>query len=69
MVRNGYPMVWRPADVEYLGLRQEGGRTLQDVRIVDGNGRAFILEYTMAETGDGWRIAGVRILEMADLSA
>lgn len=69
MVREGYPMVWRPAEVEYLDLRQESGRTFQDVRIIDGNGRAFILEYTMAETGEGWRIAGVRILEMAEFSA
>ena len=69
MVRNGYPMVWRPAEVDYLDLRQENGRMLQDVRIVDGNGRIFVLEYTMAETGDGWRIAGVRILENAGFSA
>ncbi len=69
MVRNGYPMVWRPAEVDYLELREEGGRTFQDVRVVDGNGRAFILEYTMVETGDGWRIAGVRILETAEFSA
>ena len=26
MVRNGYPMVWRPAEVDYLDLRQENGR-------------------------------------------
>lgn len=69
MVRNGYPMVWRPAEVDYLDLRQENGRTYQDVRVVDGNGRVFVLEYTMAETADGWRIAGVRILEVAEFSA
>jgi hypothetical protein len=69
MVRNGYPMVWRPAEVEYLELRTENGRTFQDVRVVDGNGRVFVLEYTMSETGEGWRIAGVRILETAEFSA
>lgn len=69
MVINGYPMVWRPAEVEYLSLRNEAGRTFQDVRIVDGNGRVFILEYTMAETGEGWRIGGVRILENAGFTA
>jgi hypothetical protein len=63
MVIHGYPMVWRPAEVEYLDLREENGRTLQDVRIVDGNGRVFLLEYTMAETEVGWLIRGVRILE------
>lgn len=69
MVINGYPMVWRPAEVEYLELRQENGRTLQDVRIVDGDGRVFLLEYTMAETEEGWLIRGVRILESAEFAA
>jgi hypothetical protein len=69
MVTQGYPMVWRPAQVEYLELRSEGGRMLQNVRIIDDAGRVFILEYTMAQTGDGWKIAGVRILEAAELSA
>ena len=69
MVIHGYPMVWRPAEVEYLDLRQESGRTLQDVRIVDADGRVFLLEYTMAETEDGWRIRGVRILENTAVTA
>ena len=69
MVRQGYPMVWRPEEVEYLDLRIENGRTLQDVRIVDGQGRVHVLEYSMQETDDGWRISGVRILESNELSA
>jgi hypothetical protein len=69
MVTQGYPMVWRPEDVDYLDLRSDGGRTLQDVRITDAQGRVFLLEYTMAQTPMGWRIAGVRILEADALSA
>ena len=69
MVRQGYPMVWRPAEVEYLDLRQQGSGTFQDVRIVDAEGRVFLLEYSMVETADGWRIKGVRILESAAISA
>lgn len=69
MVVQGYPMVWRPADVEYLDLRLENGRTLQDVRIVDADGRIFLLEYSMTETDEGWRISGVRILENAGFTA
>ena len=69
MVTQGYPMVWRPADVSYLPLRQENGLTFQDVEIIDQKGKVFLLEYSMAETADGWRIAGVRILQSAGVSA
>ena len=69
MVTQGYPMVWRPADVRYFPLRQENGFTFQDVEIVDQQGQIFVLEYSMAQTADGWRIAGVRILENHAYSA
>ena len=69
MVTQGYPMVWRPADVRYFPLREENGFTFQDVEIVDQQGQIFVLEYSMAQTADGWRIAGVRILENHAYSA
>lgn len=69
MVTQGYPMVWRPADVRYLPLREKNGFTFQDVEIVDEKGQVFVLEYAMAQTSDGWRIAGVRILENNAYSA
>ena len=68
MVAQGYPMVWRPAEVDYLPLREENGRTFQDVQIVDQAGRVFVLEYSMTQTDAGWRISGVRILEQSALS-
>ena len=68
MVTQGYPMVWRPADVRYLDLRDEGGILRQDVQVTDGSGRVFILEYSMIETQNGWKINGVRILDVADVT-
>lgn len=68
MVTQGYPMVWRPADVRYLDLRDEGGILRQDVQVTDGSGRVFILEYSMIETRNGWKINGVRILDVADVT-
>lgn len=68
MVSQGYPMVWRPAEVNYKDLRQQNGFTFQDVQIVDAEGRVFLLEYSMTQTAQGWRISGVRILEQAALS-
>lgn len=63
MVTQGYPMVWRPAAVDYLELREEDGAYFQKVQITDAKGRFHILEYRMMQTPDGWRINGVQILE------
>ncbi|MEM7642395.1 MAG: DUF4864 domain-containing protein [Pseudomonadota bacterium] len=69
MVRQGYPMVWRPGSVEYLGTDQIGGRWLQEVLVTDGDGRLHLLEYSMVETENGWKIAGVRILDAPEIGA
>lgn len=69
MVTQGYPMVWRPADVTYLDLRQEGGRYVQTVRIEDAQGVVHFLAYAMIETADGWKIGGVQILEAPGVNA
>lgn len=66
MVRNGYPMVWRPADVEFLNSEERGSTVIQTVKITDGNGRLFFLEYELIETDADWLINGVRIEEAGD---
>ena len=63
MVTQGYPMVWRPADVTYLELREEDGTFWQRVQITDTDRRTHYLEYRMIETPEGWRISGVQILD------
>ncbi|MEM6588700.1 MAG: DUF4864 domain-containing protein [Pseudomonadota bacterium] len=66
MVRNGYPMVWRPSDVEFLSAEDRDGAVIQTVKITDGTGRLYYLEYEMIETDQGWLINGVRIEEAGD---
>ena len=61
MVRNGFPMVWRPADVRYLGGQSIGPIYMQDVMIKDAQGQLHILEYEMIEGEMGWKINGVRV--------
>ena len=61
MVRDGYPMVWRPADVRFSGLSEDGGRTVQSVLMTDGDGVPFVVDYEMIAEEDGWRINGVRV--------
>lgn len=63
MVTNGYPMVWRPSDVKYLELEEYGGALWQKVQIVDQKGFTHLLLYRMQQTEEGWRIAGVQILD------
>ncbi|MEM9710442.1 MAG: DUF4864 domain-containing protein [Pseudomonadota bacterium] len=69
MVKQGYPMVWRPADVQYLDLRTEGGAAFQNVMIEDQAGETHVLEYQMMKTDTGWAIAGVRILRAPGVGA
>lgn len=67
MVRNGYPMVYRPAEVEMQDLREVAGNLWQRVRILDQSGRAHLLDYMMVETPEGWQINAVQILPAPDL--
>lgn len=69
MVTQGYPMVWRPADVQYLELREAAGKLWQQVLITDAAGVVHILEYQMQELESGWKINGVRILEAPGATA
>ena len=69
MVRQGYPMVWRPADVRYLDLEEIDGRLWQKVMITDRSGALHVLGYQMIETADGWQINGVQVLEAPEIGA
>ncbi|MDJ0993095.1 MAG: DUF4864 domain-containing protein [Dinoroseobacter sp.] len=62
MVRNGYPMVWRPAEVQYLSLEERGGSLYQKVLVRDLQGGRHVLEYQMIKNMAGWRINGVRLV-------
>ena len=69
MVRQGYPMVWRPSDVQYLELEEIGGRLWQKVMITDAAGTVHMLAYQMIQTADGWQINGVQVLQAPQVGA
>lgn len=69
MVQNGYPMVWRPGDVEYLELRDVAGALWQRVMIRDRLGGVHMLDYQMIQVGGDWRINGVQLLRAPDVGA
>lgn len=66
MVREGYPMVYRPSEVEMMDLREVAGNLWQRVRIVDQAGQAHYLDYMMIETAEGWQINAVQLLPAPD---
>lgn len=61
MVRDGYPMVWRPDEVTFLPITDANGRLVQPVMLRDSAGALHILDYDMIQTDDGWKIDGVRL--------
>ncbi|MFT5160068.1 MAG: hypothetical protein ACI9ZD_001678, partial [Paracoccaceae bacterium] len=50
MVRNGYPMVWRPSQIEFLALETISGLLVQKVLIQDAKGSFFVADYVMTKT-------------------
>lgn len=66
-VRNGYPMVWRPAEVRFLKLREVKGALWQRVLIRDRAGGVHLLDYQMVRIDGNWRINGVHILREPDV--
>ena len=69
MVREGYPMVWRPVTVAYLDLELTDEGWIQRVLFEDAMGRYFVGAYFMVETADGWQIRAVTIERSPQASA
>ena len=69
MVREGYPMVWRPSQVEMQELRTVAGALWQRVRITDARGQSYLLDYQMVEGPDGWLINAVQVQKANDIGA
>lgn len=67
MVRQGYPMVYRPSSVEMQELREIAGNLWQRVRVTDQAGAAWFLDYMMIDTPSGWQINAVQILPAPDV--
>lgn len=62
MVKSGFPMVWRPGEVTFLGQEPFGGGLRQLVMIKDSNARLHFLRYEMLQSSEGWQINGVEFV-------
>ena len=62
MVKQGFPMVYRPSVVEFLELREVSGMLWQKVLMRDLKGVFTTLDYQMVPAGEGWQINAVQII-------
>ena len=69
MVKNGYPMVWRYNNFQFLKLEETPQGYSQIVRITDRKDQLFLLKYFMKNISGIWKISGVAIIENSDFSA
>lgn len=64
MVRGAYPMVYRPAMVQFHKPEQEDGTVLQLVEIKDGQDKAWLALFALERQPDEtWRISGCVVAE------
>ena len=61
-VIHGYPMVWRPSEIQYIGVELYASHALQKVMITDTQKTLHLLVYQMVPVDQGWRIGGVQIV-------
>lgn len=65
MVRSGYPVVYRPASVEFLLPQIREGELIQSVRMTDRRGAVWLAVYLMQRQPDkSWLIAGCTAAEV-----
>lgn len=70
LVRQGYPMVYRPRETHFGALDEEDGQIVQKVAFVGPDGVLVTALYMMEHEPDGsWRIAGCIIARVPSESA
>lgn len=63
MVRNGYPVVYRPASVAFLKPESQDAQAVQRVQMTDASGDSWLAIYTLEQqTSKAWRITGCTLV-------
>jgi hypothetical protein len=58
MVREAYPVVYRPASVAFLKPDSRDGQAFQRVQMLDAAGEAWLATWSLQRGGKGWLITG-----------
>jgi hypothetical protein len=69
MVQRSFPMIWDNTSVRFLAKREEGGAIFQRVLVIGKDGIAYMFDYKMIETQQGWQIDGVNFVPTPDVGA
>ena len=66
MVRNGYPVIWRPKNFKFTKFQDLGNKAIQRVLFQSYDGSLDTYDYILEKYDDLWKIAGVLTINLAD---
>ena len=65
MVRNGYPVIWRPKSFKFTEFKDLGNRCIQRVLFQSYKGSLEYYDYILEKKDNAWKIAGVLTINLA----
>ena len=65
MVKNGYPIIWRPKSFKFTKFQDLGNRSIQRVLFQSYDGSLETYDYILEKYDDLWKIAGVLTINLA----
>ena len=65
MVKNGYPIIWRPKSFKFTKFQDFGNKSVQRVLFQSYDGRLETYDYILEKYDDLWKIAGVLTINLA----
>jgi Domain of unknown function (DUF4864) len=64
MVRDGYPVVYRPASVAFLKPEGQSDQVIQRVHMLDADGESWLAIYSLQrQANKAWRITGCVVVK------
>ena len=66
MVRNGYPIIWKPKSFKFVKFKDLGDKCIQRVLFQSYKGSFETYDYILEKNNNLWRIAGVLTIKSAD---
>ena len=65
MVRNGYPVIWRPKSFKFTKFKDLGNSCIQRVLFQSFDGSLESYDYILEKNDGSWKIAGVLTINSA----
>ena len=65
MVRNGYPIIWKPKSFKFVKFKDLGKKCIQRVLFQSYGGSLETYDYILEKNNNLWKIAGVLAIKSA----